>query len=141
MGYNITNINGDLAIGRNAEIGCDADIHGKARVAGSLKVEGFLDAPNIKGVVKGLFVTEEELNREYPNPRPGWCAIVLADDESGFLYLAKSRKWEKQSEEAKPFKFIVDSINVFASKGELEAERLRATEAEEQSRHPAPDNA
>lgn len=134
MGYNITNINGDLAIGRNAEIGCDADIHGKARVAGSLKVEGFLDAPNIKGVVKGLFVTEEELNREYPNPRPGWCAIVLADDERGFLYLAKSRKWEKQSEEAKPFDFIVDSISVFASKGELEAERLRATEAEEQLR-------
>lgn len=130
MGYNITNIDGDLAIGRNAEIGCDADIHGKARVAGSLKVEGFLDAPNIKGVVKGLFVTEQELNREYPNPRPGWSAIVLADDERGFLYLAKNREWEKQSEEAKPFEFIVDSINVFASKGELEDERSRATEAE-----------
>ena len=118
-GHKITPIDGDLAVSRNAEIGCDVDIHGKARVAGSLKVEGFLDAPNIKGAVKGLFATEEELKREYPNPRPGWCAIVLADDERGFLYLAKNREWEKQSEEAKPFEFIADSVNVFASKGEL----------------------
>lgn len=132
MGYKITNIDGDLALGRNAEIGGDADIHGKARLAGSLKVEGFLDAPNIKGAVKGLFATEEELKREYPNPRPGWCAIVLADDESGFLYLAKNREWEKQSEEAKPFDFIVDSINVFASKGELADETQRAQNAENQ---------
>ena len=118
-GHKITPIDGDLAVSRNAEIGGDADIHGKARVAGSLKIEGFLDAPNIKGAVKGLFATEEELKREYPNPRPGWCAIVLADDERGFLYLAKNRDWEKQSEEAKPFEFIADSVNVFASKDEL----------------------
>ena len=130
-GYKITPIDGDLAVSRNAEIGRDVDIHGKARVAGSLKVEGFLDAPNIKGAVKGLFATEEELKREYPNPRPGWCAIVLADDESGFLYLAKNREWEKQSEEAKPFDFIIDSINVFASKDELQAEKTEREEVEE----------
>lgn len=129
-GHKITPIDGDLAVSRNAEIGGDADIHGKARVAGSLKVEGFLDAPNIKGAVKGLFATEEELKREYPNPRPGWCAIVLADDERGFLYLAKNREWEKQSEEAKPFDFIADSVSVFASKGELAEETQRAQGAE-----------
>lgn len=131
-GYKITPIDGDLAVSRNTEIGRDVDIHGKARVAGSLKVEGFLDAPNIKGAVKGLFATEEELKREYPNPRPGWCAIVLANKENGFLYLAKNREWEKQSEEAKPFDFIVDSINVFASKGELADETQRAQNAENQ---------
>lgn len=133
-GHKITPIDGDLAVSRNAEIGRDVDIQGKARVAGSLKVEGFLDAPNIKGAVKGLFATEEELKREYPNPRPGWCAIVLADDESGFLYLAKNREWEKQSKEAKPFEFIADSITVFASKGELADETARAQDAEEQLR-------
>lgn len=129
-GHKITPIDGDLAVSRNAEIGRDVDIQGKARVAGSLKVEGFLDAPNIKGAVKGLFATEEELKREYSNPRPGWCAIVLADKESGFLYLAKNREWEKQSEEAQPFEFIADSINVFASKGELADETQRAQGAE-----------
>lgn len=128
-GHKITPIDGDLAVSRNAEIGGDADIHGKARVAGGLKVEGFLDAPNIKGAVKGLFATEEELKREYPNPRPGWCAIVLADNKSGFLYLAKNREWEKQSEEAKPFDFIVDSINVFASKSEIEEAKQELSEA------------
>ena len=118
-GHKITPIDGDLAVSRNAEIGRDVDIQGKARVAGSLKVEGFLDAPNIKGVVKGLFLTETELNNEYPNPRPGWCAIVQNDDETGYLFKAKNRKWV-QAGPAKPFEFIVDSVNVFASKKEIE---------------------
>ncbi len=121
-GHKITPIDGDLAVSRNAEIGGDADIHGKARVAGSLKVEGFLDAPHIKGAAKGLFNSVEELTKEYPNPRPGWFAIVLdaTDKTKGILYKAENRTWVETTDEAKPYEFIKDSINVFASKGELE---------------------
>lgn len=120
-GYKITPIDGDLAVSRNAEIGGDADIHGKARVAGSLKVEGFLDAPHIKGAAKGLFNTVEELEKEFQNPRPGWFAIVLdaTDKTKGILYKAENRTWVATTDEAKPYKFIQDSINVFASKNEL----------------------
>lgn len=131
-GYKITPIDGDLAVSRNAEIGGDADIHGKARVAGSLKVEGFLDAPHIKGAAKGLFNSVEELTREYPNPRPGWFAIVLdaTNKEKGILYKAENRGWVATTDEAKPYEFIKDSINVFASKGELADETQRAQSAE-----------
>lgn len=131
MGYNITNIDGDLAIGRNAEIGCDADIHGKARVAGNLKVEGFLDAPHIKGAAKGLFNSVEELAKEYPNPRPGWFAIVLdaTNKETGVLYKAENRGWVATTDEAKPYEFIKDSINVFASKSEIEEAKRELSDA------------
>ena len=127
-GYKITPIDGDLAVSRNAEVGGDADIHGKARVAGSLKVDGFLDAPHIKGAAKGLFTSLEELNREFPNPRPGWFAIVLdaTDKTKGVLYKAENKAWVATTNEAKPYEFIKDSINVFASKGELADETERA---------------
>ena len=131
-GYKITPIDGDLAVSRNAEIGRDVDIHGKARVAGSLKVEGFLDAPHIKGAAKGLFNSVEELTREYPDPRPGWFAIVLdaTNKEKGILYKAENGGWVATTDEAKPYEFIKDSINVFASKGELADETQRAQSAE-----------
>lgn len=121
MGYKITPIDGDLVVGRNAEVGGNMDIHGNARVAGSLKVEGFLDAPHIKGAAKGLFNSVEELTREYPNPRPGWFAIVLdaTNKEMGILYKAENRGWVATTDEARPYEFIMDSINVFASKDEV----------------------
>lgn len=120
-GHKITPINGDLAVSRNAEIGRDVDIQGKARVAGSLKVEGFLDAPHIKGAAKGLFNSVEELAKEYPDPRPGWFAIVLdaTNKEKGILYKAENKVWVATTDEAKPYEFIQDSINMFASKNEL----------------------
>lgn len=135
MGYKTKYIDGDLALGRNAEIGGDTDIKGGLNVRRNVRVEGFFDAPNIKGAVKGLFATEEELKREYPNPRPGWCAVVLDQDDTtdtkGFLYLAARQGWVKTGEESRPMEFIKDSINVFASKEALLTETTRAKAAEE----------
>lgn len=135
-GHKITPVDGDVAVGRNAEVGGDVDIQGKGKVRGTLRVEGFLDAPHIKGAQKGLFRSEEELNEAYPNPHAGWFAIVLdpADETKGFLYRAEKNAWVKSAETAHPYEFIVDSINVFASKGELEDERSRAENAEMQLR-------
>lgn len=135
-GYKITPVDGDVAVGRNAEVGGDVDIQGKGKVRGTLRVEGFLDAPHIKGTQKGLFRSEEELNEAYPNPHVGWFAIVLdsADETKGFLYRAEKNAWVKSAETAHPYEFIVDSINVFASKGELEYEKSRAENAEMQLR-------
>lgn len=132
MGYKLNVIEGDVAVGRHIEAGGDLDIQGKGRIAGSLKVEGFLDAPHIKGAAKGLFQTEEDLNREYPNPRAGWFAIVRDenDETKGFLYMATNGEWVKTSRESRQFDFIMDSINVFASKLELAAETDRAMETE-----------
>lgn len=71
-----TQIDGDVSIGRNASIGGQASISGSATIGHNLKVNGWLDAPNIKGVVKGVFLSEESLKRSYPRPLDGWLAGV-----------------------------------------------------------------
>lgn len=71
-----TQIDGDVSIGRNASIGGQASISGSATIGHNLKVKGWLDAPNIKGVVKGIFLSEESLKRAYPRPLDGWLAGV-----------------------------------------------------------------
>lgn len=121
MGYKTTYIDGDLALGRNAEIGGDVDIHGMARVKSHLKVEGFLDAPNIKGALKGFFRNEDELQKEFPKPRPGWMAIVLEGEsvERGFVHVVKDGAWEQVGKEAKPLELVIDSLNVYSTKTEL----------------------
>lgn len=71
-----TQIDGDVSIGRNVAIGGNADIAGNATVGHNLKVEGWLEAPNISGVIKGVFRSFEDLVAAYPEPSDGWLAGV-----------------------------------------------------------------
>ena len=73
-----TEIAGDVAVGRHVVTGGNAKIQGGAIVKRNLKVEGWLDAPNIKGPVKGFFKSEEQLNAAFPLPKRGWWALVGA---------------------------------------------------------------
>jgi len=73
-------IDGDVAVGRNVSAGGDANIQGNVRVGHDLKVEGWLEAKNIKGVNKGLFATAAALREAYPQPHDGWFAGVSASD-------------------------------------------------------------
>lgn len=132
--YNRTEIDGDLAVGRKVVAGGELEVKGKGRsvIEGSLKVDGLIEAKYIKENEKGLFTSVDELNKIYPNPRPGWFALVLdtAIKGNGFLYVARGGKWELTDETSSPYDFIQDSINVFASKGELAEETQRAQGAE-----------
>ncbi len=56
-----TQIDGDVGIGRNVAIGGKADIAGSVSIGHNLKVGGWLDAPNIKGTNKGVFLTVQSL--------------------------------------------------------------------------------
>lgn len=47
-----------------------------AVVGGDLRVEGMLEAPNIKGFLKGMFRDEAALVHAYPRPLCGWAALV-----------------------------------------------------------------
>ena len=67
---------GDVSVGRNVTTGGSANIQGNARVGHNLRVEGWLEAPNIVGPLKGLYATAESLRGAYPEPRPGWYALV-----------------------------------------------------------------
>lgn len=74
-------IEGNAAIGRHVAVGGNATIQGNANVKKNLKVEGWLEAKNIKGANKGLFASLAHLRETYPQPHEGWFAGVPASEE------------------------------------------------------------
>lgn len=69
---------GDVEVGRNIDIGGKATIAGSATISGGLKVTGWLEAVNIKGPNKGIFLDVASLRSTYPTPQDGWFAGVGA---------------------------------------------------------------
>ena len=94
-------IDGDVAIGRDANVGGKATVRGSMKVGHNLTVEGWLEAKNIKGPNKGLFKTAQQLREAYPNPHEGWWALVTVEgsassDHLGQLYVADGGTWVAQ---------------------------------------------
>ena len=73
---NSKHIDGDVSVGRNAAVGGDVTVQGKSQFKGNVKIEGWLEAKNIKAAAKGLFSTIEKLKAAYPLPHDGWWALV-----------------------------------------------------------------
>ena len=98
-GYKNTHFPGDVSVSRNVNIGGTLTQQGSAHIKGSVKIDGWLDAKNIKGdlVNKGLFENEEGLKKALPKPKSGWYALVLdRSDNETFkpkVYLVKSGEW------------------------------------------------
>ena len=90
---------GDVSIGRHVGIGGNANVRGNVTVHMNVKIEGWLDAKNIKGPDKGLFPTLEDLNQAHPNPRSGWWAIVGKSLPS-LIYVAKDGQWVTTGEKS-----------------------------------------
>lgn len=93
-----TEIEGDVAVGRHMAMGGDVRIQGNVSVLKNLKVGGWLDAPNIIGVNKGLFTSYEELCAAYPKPMPGWYAMVGTTIPAQLALATKNRKWVLQKD-------------------------------------------
>lgn len=85
-------IDGDVAIGRNVSTGGSANIQGNARIGHNLKVDGWLEARNIKGPNKGVFASESKLKEAYPLPHAGWWALV-GETLPAPLYIADGGEW------------------------------------------------
>ena len=66
-----TEIEGDVAVGRHVTMGGSAMVQGNATVKKNLKVEGWLDARNIKGPNKGIFLNVAKLREAYPLAHDG----------------------------------------------------------------------
>ena len=62
-----TELQGDVSVGRHVDIGGNANVQGNTLIKKNLKVEGWLDAKNIKGANKGVFTTIDSLREAYPN--------------------------------------------------------------------------
>lgn len=73
---NLTDITGDVAVERNAAVGGDVVVQGHGTIKHNLKVEGWFEAKNVKGAIKGVFTTAQALAAAYPAPEDGWMALV-----------------------------------------------------------------
>ena len=87
-----TEIEGDVAVSRHITTGGNATIQGNTTVKKNLKVEGWLDARNIKGPNKGIFLTVVKLREAYPLPHDGWWALV-GNTLPASLYIADGGAW------------------------------------------------
>ena len=88
----------DLSVGRNVNVGGEINVQGALRVGHDLVVEGWLDAKNIKGPLKGLFVTEALLREAYPRPERGWYALVGTGLPADVWVANRKREWEPTGE-------------------------------------------
>lgn len=111
-----TQIDGDVSIGRNLSMGGKANIQGSVHVGHNMRVDGWLEAPNIKGANKGIYLTVEALRSAYPNPHDGWLAGVGASTPFT-AYVGKGGDWVASGGQIE--------INVDLSQYTEEVEQLR----------------
>lgn len=83
---------GSATIGKNLTIGGRADISGDVRLSHDLRVEGWLDARNIRGAGVGFFESVEKLEKAYPEPKNGWYALV-GEELPAEVYRAYDGQW------------------------------------------------
>ena len=89
---NTKQIDGDVSVSRNAAIGGDVTVQGRSRFKGNVKIDGWLEAKNIKGAAKGLYTTVEKLKAAYPLPHDGWWALVGTSLPAP-IYVADGGEW------------------------------------------------
>lgn len=85
-------IKGDLEVCCSATVAGRMVTRGAALIKGNLKVEGWLDAKNVRAPCKGLFADADALTSSYPEPLPGWWALV-GNTIPARIYVALDRRW------------------------------------------------
>lgn len=105
-----THVDGDVSIGRNVNIGGRTTQQGDMHVKGSIKIDGWIDAKNIKSACKGLFRSESDLTNAYPEPRNGWWAII-GDTIPGIIYIAKDGIWNSTQKTGGSINIDIDHYN------------------------------
>jgi chromosome segregation ATPase len=70
---------------------------GNATIKRNLKVEGWLEAKNIKNFLKGLFPTMDALKDAYPEPQIGWVALIGDTLPANIAIVNEDGKWQLTS--------------------------------------------
>ena len=131
---NTKQIDGDVSVGRNATLGGRARIAGSVSVGHNLKVDGWLEAPNIKSTNKGVFKRLEDLTKAYPTPQRGWIAGVLkqsAETESAetkaefIVYVCNGEGW---SSTGKTMEFSLDDYTLKTEVQDLSEDLVETNE-------------
>ena len=89
---------GGVSVGRDVAVGGSVSVGRDMKVAHNLKVEGWLDAKNVKSANKGVFLSADKLSAAYPKPEKGWWALVPDGDKSLVVYVSNGTKWEDSGE-------------------------------------------
>ena len=84
-------IEGDANVSRNLHAR-RVRIRENATIGGDMRVEGWLEARNLKGSLKGLYGSVEKLEECWPKPESGWFALV-GDTLPATLWRAEFRRW------------------------------------------------
>lgn len=94
MAIKTTHTTGDVSVGHDAALGGSARVQGSATIHHNMVVEGWLDAPNVKGVNKGFYTDIESLQEAYPDgsAADGSYAVV-GSTIPGVLWYVKGGKW------------------------------------------------
>ena len=98
---NNKSVQGDLAVSRDTTVGGDLQTRGNATVDHDLRVKGrlYIDSGNVDDSYKGLFTSVTKLQEKYPNPRPGWNALVGTSLPAA-VYVEEGGKWVATGESA-----------------------------------------
>lgn len=126
-------IRGDLSVSCAATVAGRLMAAGNAVVKGNLKVEGWLDARNLKHPCKGLFSDAESLGRACPHPKPGSWALV-GPSLPAAIYIAVGGRWEDTGETGGDINVDLDAYDAA-----IEAVNARVNELDaliQSSQHP-----
>ena len=117
-------IQGSLSVSVDIVAGRDLHVRGNSVFDHDVKIKGWLDARNIKGACKGLYASVEKLEEEYPQPAPGWYALI-GNTLPADIYRSENGKWVPTGEKGgeiylcAPFNRSVDLGN-FTTDAELD---------------------
>lgn len=88
-------IEGSVSVSNSAKVGGSAIVRGNVTIGHDLKVDGWLDADNIRAGNKGVYNSLADLKFAFPTPLNGWCAGIVnaADLETLDLYVGMAGEW------------------------------------------------
>lgn len=109
MSLGNSDIQGNANVSRNVNAGGNATVRGNVIVEHNLVVRGWVDAPNIKGALKGLYASEADLKASYPRPMPGWFALV-GDTLPADVWRVEGGKWVPTGEKGGEFSVYLDRL-------------------------------
>lgn len=121
---NNNDIQGSLSVSQGVVVGGDAQIRGSGIFDHNLKVKGWLDAKNIKGPLKGLFKSEDELKLAYPETQPGWFALV-GNTLPAEIYVVKNGEWTDSGAQGGGIFLSLDSLEEDINKAQSDILELQ----------------
>ncbi len=102
-------VQGCANVSRNVTVGGTVSVGGSVLVSHHLVVKGWVDAPHVKGPMKGLYASETALRAAYPRPEPGWFALV-GNTLPAAVWRSQSGTWQPTGAQGGEFTIWLDEI-------------------------------